>query len=171
LPGLADLLLPGLPGATVPAGSGRPLQRPVIQLCPGQGPALLNLLDPELLPYTRINGSTFPAHDEALKAATPRVADPEYASAMLDFLRATAPDTFDGQPVDFGQTFFDRGGLEVWGAPISRPQRDPSNPNFIYQRFQRGIMHHRVGLGTESILLADYLKTILLARDLPADLQ
>jgi hypothetical protein len=147
-------------------------QRLVLQLCPGREPALLNLLDPELLPYTHINGSSFPSPDEQLKAATPRVADPDYARAMLDFVRAATPDSFEGQPVQFGRTFFDTGGLEVWGAPISRPRREPSNPDFVYQRFQRGILHYSGSQqATQAILLADYLKGLLRGRDLPSDLR
>ncbi len=167
-------------------------QRQVAQLCAGRGPALVNLLDPEIFPYTRVNGSVFPGPDEGLKNATPRVFDPNYATAILDFVRANAPDSFANQPVQFGATFFntvspeqagtdDPGilgllALEVWGAPISRPQADPTNANFIYQRFQRGIMHFTAGQGTRGILLADYLKQILLGSEraganLPGDLR
>src|SRR6185312_11283707 len=94
-----------------------------------------------------------------------------------------APDTFQGQPVNFGQTFFttvspQQAGttdpnlialfdLEIWGAPISQPAPDPGNSNFIYQRFQRGIMHYAVGQGTRGILLADYLKQIIIGAKLP----
>ncbi len=61
--------------------------------------------------------------------------------------------------------------LEVWGAPISAPRRDPTNSNFVYQRFQRGVMHFDATTGrTQALLLADYLKSILRNRDLPADL-
>jgi hypothetical protein len=61
--------------------------------------------------------------------------------------------------------------LEVWGAPISKPRRDPSNSNFVYQRFQRGVMHFDATTGrTQALLLADYVKAILRGRDLPADL-
>jgi hypothetical protein len=102
-------------------------------------------------------------------------------------VRANAPDTFEGQPVGFTRTFFesispqqagtDNPGilglfdLEVWGAPISPPRRDPTNAGFVYQRFQRGIMHFAAGQGTRGVLLADYLKAILRDRDLPADLR
>ena len=47
-------------------------QRLVMQQCGTQGVGTLNLLDDGLLPYTMINGSTFPAVDATLKAATPR---------------------------------------------------------------------------------------------------
>jgi hypothetical protein len=146
-------------------------QRLVLQQCGGGDVQLLNLLDPDLFPYTQVNGSIFPAADSALKAVTPQVTDPAYPGAILAFVAANAPDVFNGQPVNFGSTFFGTVGpdaagtdepgvlglldLEVWGAPISRPAADPNNPNFIYQRFQRGIMHYDAGCGcTQSILLA-----------------
>jgi hypothetical protein len=148
-------------------------QRLIIQLCPGAGPALINLLDPEIFPYTRVNGSVFPSPDDQLKAQTPAVGSPEYAN-IIQFIQSVTPDQFNGQPVNFWQTFQARGGLEVLGAPISRPQPDPTNGNFIYMRFQRVILHYRAGIGTEPLLLADYLKQIILgpnAPSLPQDLQ
>jgi len=164
------------------------MQRQVAQVCSDGQPRLINLLDPEIFPYTQVNGSTFPAADPTLKASTPPVSSPTYSTDILDFVRATAPDTFDGLPVGFGRTFFgsvspeqagttDPGilgllALEVWGAPISAPMRDPNNPNFVYQRFQRGIMHYDATAGvTRGILLADYLKSILTGQGLPDDLR
>jgi hypothetical protein len=163
-------------------------QREIAQTCGGPGVQLMNVIDPELFPYTRVNFSTFPAVDDDLKLATPKVSQPDYASAIIDFVVATVPDTFDGQPVNFGSTFFslvtpemagteDPGllallNLEVWGAPTSRPAADPNNPGFIYQRFQRGIMHFDAATGrTQGTLLADYLKAILGGTDLPPDLR
>jgi hypothetical protein len=163
-------------------------QREIAQHCPGRGVQLLNVLDPDLFPYTRVNSSTFPAADEHLKTTTPAVNQPDYPTAILDFVAANAPDTWNGQPVRFGSTFRslitpEMAGtddpailgllnLEVWGAPISEPVADPSNPNFIYQRFQRGIMHFDATTGvTRGILLADYLKGLLRDADLPPDLR
>ncbi|GAC1325629.1 MAG: hypothetical protein NVSMB2_24300 [Chloroflexota bacterium] len=148
-------------------------QRLIVQLCPNTSPALINLLDPEIFPYTRVNQSVFPSPDDQLKAQTPAVGSPEYAN-ILQFIQTVTPDEYNGQPVRFWQTFQARGGLEVLGAPISRPQVDPGNSNFIYMRFQRVILHYRAGIGTEPLLLADYLKQIMVgpgAPNLPADLQ
>jgi N-acetylmuramoyl-L-alanine amidase len=162
-------------------------QRQVLQQRPDGGVQTMNLLDDGLMPYTKMNGSTFPAPDDAIKASTPKVGDPNYGSAILDFVRNTAPDTFDGEPVNFGKTFFssvsaDLAGiddpnilgllsLEIWGAPTSKPAHDPTNPGFIYQRFQRGIMHYDKGCGcTQGLLLADYFKAILTNKTLPGDL-
>jgi hypothetical protein len=145
-------------------------QRQIIQVCQGQGAALINMLDPEIFPYTQVNGSTFPAPDATMKNNTPQVGSPTYADDMNAFITANVPDTALGQPVNFNLTFNSLGGLTIWGAPISAPQADPGNANFIYQRFQRGIMHYVVGQGTQSILLADYLKAILMNKDVPPDL-
>jgi hypothetical protein len=145
-------------------------QRHIIQVCPNQGPAIINLLDPEIFPYTTVNGSVFPAPDDAMKNATPQVSDPDYSQRIIPFVQANVPDDWNGRSVEFFQTFNDRGGLTIWGAPISNPQPDPTNPNFVYQRFQRGIMHFTAPNTTEAILLADYLKAIMTDQNVPQDL-
>ena len=146
-------------------------QRLIIQVCPGQGPGLINFLDPEIFPYTHFNGSTVPGPDQNMKNNTPAVGSPNYSTAILDFVRSNAPDTFEGDAVNFGQTFFATGGLEIWGPPISAPMRDPNNNNFVYQRFQRGIMHFDKTNGlTQGLLLVDYFKAIILNRNIPGDM-
>jgi hypothetical protein len=150
-------------------------QRQVAQNCAGRDVGLMNLLDPDIFPYDHVNGSVLPPPDAGLKAETPTVGSPAYGSAIVEFVRVNAPDSFDSLAVKFGQMFFGADNpliaLEVWGAPISRPRRDPGNSNFVYQRFQRGVMLFDASNGrTQGLLLADYLKAILRARDLPADL-
>jgi polysaccharide biosynthesis protein PslG len=162
-------------------------QRIVMQQCGTNGVGTLNLLDDGLLPYTQMNGSTFPASDPAVISLTPKVDAPNYGSSILQFVRTNAPDTFDGVQVNFGKTFFNTINastagtsdsnllglldLEIWGAPTSKPAYDPTNKNFIYQRFQRGIMHYDKGCGcTQGLLLADYLKALITGENLPADL-
>ena len=105
------------------------------------------------------------------------------------FLNRVAQDTFGGKSVNFFRTFsntvafqvaFPNGGdpnlllgidLEMWGVPTSNPAFDPSNQNFVYQRWQRGIMHYDAGCNcTQAILLADYLKAIVTGQNLPSDL-
>ena len=159
-------------------------QRQVAQVCDGQSAGLMNLLDSDIFPYDRINGSALPAPDMDLKARTPAVSTPDYARAIVEFVRTSAPDTWEGHQVGFSRSFFGLitpamagmdnplVNLEVWGAPISVPRRDPSNANFVYQRFQRGIMHFDASTGrTQGLLLADYLKAILRDRNVPADLR
>src|SRR5690242_272987 len=165
-------------------------QRIVVQLQPDGSVATLNLLDPGLMPYTKINGSTFPAPDPSIVGQTPTVSDPDYATRIIQFTQDNAPDTFNGNQVNFFQTFsttvtyddaFPNGdgpdslvpllNLQIWGAPTSKPAVDPNNNNFIYQRFQRGIMHYDKTCGcTQGLLLADYLKSILTGSNLPPDL-
>src|ERR1051325_10099527 len=53
-------------------------QRIVMQLQPDGSVATLNLLDAGLMPYTRINGSTFPAPDQSVISQTPPATDPDY---------------------------------------------------------------------------------------------
>ncbi|MBO0883616.1 MAG: beta-galactosidase, partial [Mycobacterium sp.] len=166
-------------------------QRNIMQLQPDGGVQTLNLLDPGLMPYTDINFSTFPAPDPAVVGATPPVSDPNYATNIITFTQQQAPDTFEGQPVNFFQTFSNTVScedafpnqdcqesllpglnLQIWGAPTSPPTYDPTNRNFIYQRFQRSIMHYDATCAcTQGLLLADYFKSILTGQNLPADLQ
>ena len=48
---------------------------------------------------------------------------------------------------------------------------DPHNHDFVYLRFQRGIMMFDARCAcTQGMLLADYLKSILTGQNLPADL-
>ncbi|MCC6177140.1 MAG: cellulase family glycosylhydrolase [Chloroflexi bacterium] len=155
------------------------------------GVETLNLLDDGLLPYTTINGSTFPAANEALIKAAPTPSDPAYSDRMIEFVKANAPDTWEGLPVNFSKTFastvtyddaFPNGegpasllpliNLQIWGAPTSKPMRDPKNDNFVYLRFQRGIMHYDDTCKcTQGLLLGDYLKALLTGENLPIDLE
>jgi hypothetical protein len=161
-------------------------QRRLVEIGPNGQARQANLLDPELMPYTKVNGATFPGPDPAVQSAAPPPTD---SNATIAFVQNRAPDQFNGRQVNFYQTFantvpfqvaFPNGGdpnllpgidLEMWGVPISNPAADPANANFIYQRWQRGIMHYRVECNcTEAILLADYLKAILTGQNLPGDL-
>lgn len=169
-------------------------QRQVLQLFPDNSVHSLNLLDPGLMPYTNINGSQFPAVDPLVKDATPVVGSPTYAQDVVTFIQQHAPNQIGGTNVGFFDTFnntvtlqdaFPMGGgnpalltllnLEIWGTPTSNPTADPTNANFIYLRFQRGIMHFHGNdpAGnpiTEGILLADWFKSMMTGVNLPADL-
>lgn len=161
-------------------------QRHVMQLWPDGSVHLLNLLDPGLLPYTSFNFSTFPGVDSNLVATAP---DPTNQPVVLTWVQQHAPNVVAGAPVNFDATFLDtvsaqtafpNGGdaallpgidLEVWGVPTSQPMMDANNHNFIYLRWQRGIMMYDASCScTQGVLLADYLKAILTGQNLPADL-
>ena len=106
------------------------------------------------------------------------------------FIKRVAPDTWNGMPVGFytlfsttvpvdvaftGQTANPDQvtllNLEIWGLPTSNPATDPNNGGFVYQRWQRGIMHFRAEVPvTEGILVGDYFKSVITGRNLPPDL-
>lgn len=136
-------------------------QRRVLEIEPDGNVGQMNILDTSLMPYTAINGATFPAIDGNLTKSAPAVGSPNYATAIITWIRGVAPNSFAGMPVSFFSTFyntvalnvaFPNGGggpgyiplldLEMWGVPLSAPALDPQNHNFVYQRFQRGIMHY-----------------------------
>ncbi|HEV8636199.1 MAG TPA: hypothetical protein VG370_18410 [Chloroflexota bacterium] len=151
----------------------------------------LNVLDEEFVPYTRFNGAVIPAIDRELLEDAPTPASSGYATAVLRWIDRVAPDDWEDAPVRFNRVFRNtvryetafpdgRGdralvpglNLELWGLPTSRPARDPANHDFVYQRFQRGVMHFDRATGaTQGLLLAAYLKAILTGEELPADLE
>ncbi len=164
-------------------------QRGVLQLLPEGGVAVMNLWE-GLMPYGRINFSTFPAPERELIETAPTPSDPEYTTRALEFVHTHVPDRWADMQVNFLQTFlstvryedaFPEGngepallplfGLEVWGLPVSRPARDPGNHDFVYQRFQRGMMHYDASTGqTQGLLLGDYLKSIITGVETAPDL-
>ncbi len=155
-------------------------QRHIVQVV-GDTARPVNLLDPDLMPLTLLNGSTFPAYDSAVAMAAPAPDAPDYGEAVARFLDARVPNTWQSEPVGFRDYFLSAApdappgldtlvALEVWGFPTSAPMRDPSNDNFVYQRFQRGIMHFDASTGvTRGILLGDAFKSLLSGENLPAD--
>lgn len=165
-------------------------QRRVLQMQPDGTVGQVNLLDPGWMPYTHINNATFPAPDLALAHELPAPGSPDYISKVLEYVQSLAPNQWNGIPVNFHSTFtnsvtlqeaFPDGkgkpallpgiNLELWGVPTSMPSVDPNNHNFIYQRFQRGIMHYDKTTGiTQGLLLADYFKSIITGQNLPPDL-
>jgi len=165
-------------------------QRRIMQKQANGTVSLLNILDPELMPYTSINFATLPASDPNLTSQIPAPGSSDYAQKVLQFVRANSPNTWQNVNVNFYKTFMDtvkyeeaypnRDGdpnwmagidLEMWGVPTSAPTVDPNNNDFVYQRFQRGVLHYdkKTGL-TQGLLLADYLKSIITGQNLPVDL-
>src|SRR5262249_18303162 len=165
-------------------------QRRIVVINPDGGVGQLNLPDPGLMPYTSMNFATFPGADPNLLKTSPPVGSPNYNTAVLAWIQAHSPNSFNGMPVNFYSTFqntvsmgtaFPTGGgnaglltgidLEMWGLPLAAPAADPHNSNFVYQRFQRGIMHYdNTKHVTQGLLLADYLKSVMTGNNLPGDL-
>jgi hypothetical protein len=164
-------------------------QRRIMQKQANGSVGLLNVLDQEYMPYSSFNNAAVPPLDAALVGSAPAPGSPNYGTAILDYVRRVAPDQWMGYTTNFQRTFTSsvtaaevfagRPGnagllpgfqLELWGAPTSAPRVDPNNQNFVFQRWQRGVMHHDRATGlTQGLLLADYFKAILTGQNLPAD--
>jgi hypothetical protein len=157
-------------------------QRHVLQVWPDGSVRPLNLLDPDVMPISSVNFATVPAHNPAVATLAPHPDTPGYGQAVQRHLQATVPDTWEGQPVGFLRAFLGAApvgsadfaplvALEILGFPTSQPARDPNNHNFVYQRFQRGILHYDATTGvTRGLLLADAFKAVLTGRNMPSDL-
>ena len=155
----------------------RCIQRLIIQLCPGAGPQLINLLDPDIFPYTRVNGSVFPTPDDQLKQRTPAVGSPDYAN-ILPFIQTNTPDHVQ-RPA--GELLADVHGPRRPGDPGRADLAAAGRPDQHQLHLHALPAGHPalppdVGGGTitEPLLLADYLKQIMLgpnAPSLPQDLQ
>ncbi|MDO8691469.1 MAG: cupredoxin domain-containing protein [Dehalococcoidia bacterium] len=166
-------------------------QRHILRVHP-DGVKPMNLLDPDVLPVTTVNFATFPAHDPGLATSAPPPNTANYGQAVLSHLQATVPESFEGENVQFLTAYLGAAqglgvsgdaaalvALEIWGFPTSHPARDPNNTSFIYQRFQRGILHsfadpnNPAARVTRGILLADNLKFVLTNDQalLPSDLR
>lgn len=165
-------------------------QRRILQIQPDGSVGQLNLFDQGLMPYTSINFTTIPAVDQNLVSQAPNPADPNYGTAVLNFVRNNTADVWQTMRVNFYQTFansvklseaYPNGGgnaglmslinFEMWGIPTAGETLDPNNHNFVYKRFQRGVMHYDKTSGqTQGLLLADYFKFIITGSGIPADL-
>ncbi len=99
-----------------------------------------------------LDGLTVPPADPSLTFVAPSSDQPNYDARLAAFVGATVPDTFDGQSVAFFSTFSDAGGADVLGLPTSMPKADPNNPQFIYQRFQNGVLFYNGSEGTTTVL-------------------
>ena len=159
-------------------------QRHIIELGPDGSARLPNLLDEGLMPVSEINFSRFPGVDDELKRQTPDATD---LGQLMEFIRQNTPERFENRSVRFfttinnfvtcesafftvpcDPTLLPGFNLEVVGAVTSEPMTDPNNGNFIYQRFQRTILHYDVECNcTQALLLASYFKDVLMGQAPP----
>jgi hypothetical protein len=95
-----------------------------------------------------VDGLTLPPQDPALTFIAPSPDQTNYASRLEVFLGATVPDQWHGMPVQLYATYAALGGMDVWGLPTSAPNADPNNPQFVYQRFQNGVLFYNGTEGT-----------------------
>lgn len=158
-------------------------QRLGVQIGSSGSPRGLDILQSPYLDYRHFGGLTIPQVDDDLIAAAPTVGTPGYAEAVRAFIRAHVPDSWQGRDVGFLRTFLaaappeppshlrELAALEIWGFPRSRPTPDPANANFIYQRFQRGVMYYTATTGaTSGLPLGDHLKSLITGERLSASL-
>jgi hypothetical protein len=90
--------------------------------------------------------------DPELAFVAPSADQPNYAARLQVFLQATVPDTWNGQPVQFLSTYSSSDGVDVLGLPTSAPKADPNNPNFVYQRFENGLLFYNATEGSTQAL-------------------
>jgi hypothetical protein len=165
-------------------------QRQMLQLAADGSVSTATILDPDVLPISRIDGLSLPTIDSDMVAAAPVVGSDDYTTQALAFINVYVPDEWNGLTVNFQSTFLstvtcaDAFGtdpcdtsllpafaLELWGLPTSLPTLDPLNTEFVYQRFQKGIMHYSRATGlTQGLLLGDWLKRVIIGVDLSPDI-
>jgi hypothetical protein len=165
-------------------------QRAMLQVGADGGVTPADIPSADILPVTHIDGLTLPPADPDIQASAPTPDQGDYATQALAFVNLYVPDTWNGLPVNFQQTFLNTVGcadafgtdacdtsqlpgfdLQMWGLPTSLPTSDPVNSDFVYQRFQRGIMHFSLTTGvTQGLLIGDWLKRIMIGVDLSPDI-
>ena len=165
-------------------------QRQMLQVDTNGNVSPANILDPSVMPITHIDGLTLPPADPDLLGAAPATTLSDYQTQAMAFINMYVPDQWNGLQVNFQTTFLnsvtcaDAFGtdpcdptqlpgfdLELWGLPTSLPTVDPLNSDFVYQRFQRGIMHFSASTGlTQGLLLGDWFKRIMIGVDLSPDI-
>lgn len=158
-------------------------QRQGIQIGPNGSPRGLNILQAPYLDYRRFGGLTIPAVDHSLASTAPQVGSAGYASTVRAFIREHVPNRWQHEDVGFLREYLaaappgipahlrELAALEIWGLPLSRPDPDPANTSFVYQRFQRGVMHFDAVSGaTGGLLLGDHLKSLITGERLSASL-
>lgn len=140
----------------------------------------VNLFAMGAIPFRNVGGRIIPEVDQGLVASAPVPGAPDYAVRVLEFIRANAPDQWEGLPVGFHQKFLEtvraedaltNGGEpgllpgfshEVWGVPVSRPVRDAQDPDVILLRWERGVMaFSRQSASVSTIPLGEAFKAVL----------
>ncbi|MGE3272354.1 MAG: hypothetical protein AB7P40_26635, partial [Chloroflexota bacterium] len=141
------------------------------------------------VPFRTIGSWTVPDVDQSLVDTAPVPGSPEYGTQVQAFISAHAPDTWDGQNVGFLKAFQgtvrfedafpdgigERGLLagfaqEVWGLPVSQPQRDPQQPGIVYLRWERGVMAWTAETGAVSVVpLGEAFRSVITGEGLTPD--
>jgi hypothetical protein len=125
---------------------------------------VMPLTSQDLLPYTHFDGLTVPAADPATLYVAPTPDQPNFAARQQLYVQALVREPFLS-------AYNALDGSTLLGLPTSSAKPDPNNPNFVYQRFQNGILFYDGTSGTTRVLpLGEYLKAVLTGQGLPSDL-
>src|SRR5207248_9765570 len=107
-------------------------QRQLLEIQPDGSVSPANILDPEILPITRIDGLNLPPADPEMLEAAPTPDSPDYVSQALSFISVYVPDSWNGLPVNFQTTFLN--SVTCADAYASTDVCDPSTlPAFDLQ--------------------------------------
>ena len=163
-------------------------ERVPLEVRPDGSVGPLSVLQGDLLSLTSIAGPGM-LPDPILLARVPDPTLPRYHQLASTYLDSAAPDTWNGKSVQFDSRFrsavrcsdiasvaacdaataFDA-ATDLWGLPIGDPFADPRNPNYVYLRFQRGVMVYSSAAGdTQWLLLGNLFKQILSGTGLSGD--
>src|SRR6266702_7146281 len=82
-------------------------QRQMLEIGPDGVVTPSNILDPDVLPITHIDGLSLPAADPELLGSAPKPGSPDYADQALAFINLYVPNDWNGMPVNFQSTFLD----------------------------------------------------------------
>jgi hypothetical protein len=165
-------------------------QRLPLEVEPDGSVRPLDLLDGDVLPPLTAVAGPGMAPDPILSARIPSPGSAHYRDLASAYLDSAAPNSWNSQPVRFGFAFrsmlrcadlalaasCDRATLldaatDLWGLPTASPFADPRAPDYVYLRFQRGVMVYSASAGdTQWLLLGELFKQVLLGGALPPDM-
>lgn len=163
-------------------------QRQAIEVKPDGSVGTLNLVDGDFMPLATVAGPGMAA-DKGLLARMPRPGPPDYPQQASAYVDSAAPNDWNGVRVRFGATYrsmlkcSDLPGVtpctgatllnlvdDLYGLPTGKPVADPRSPDYVYLRYQRGVMvYSRTANDTQWLLLGELFKQILLGNQLPPE--
>src|SRR3982074_3008286 len=97
-------------------------QRQMLEIAPDGIVTPANILDPDVLPITRIDGLTLPAADPDLVGSAPPTDSPDYAVQALAFVNLYVPDDWTGLPINFQSAFLNTVSCaDAFGSELCDP--------------------------------------------------